>query len=374
LETESDSIRAQRADDMTRLRIRLIPWTCATAIALLSSTAVHAEPTSADKATAEVLFIAGKKLMAESNYEEACKKFEESQRLDAGVGTLMYLSDCYEKSSRTASAWATWREAAAAARTAGQADRETTARERAAALEPKLSMLSIVVPDASRVEGLVVKRDGTVLSEAVWTVASPVDPGIHVVEAPAPGKKPWRAEVNVRKHAAKSSVSIPVLDDDTPGAVIPPRVAVPPEPTEPARAGPGSGAAGAADAGIAPPSSSAQKTWGFVIGGLGLAGLGAGTFFALTTQQQLDDRDKVCPSEQNCTQDEIDDNDRITKDAKNNAMAANIGFIGGGAALVGGIILIATAPKAKPNPPAAGDIRVAPMVGAYHGVWIEGAW
>ena len=358
---------------MKRLRIRLIPWTFATAMAVLSSTAVYAEPTSADKATAEALYVAGKKLMAESNYGEACKKFEESQRLDAGVGTLMYLSDCYEKSGRTASAWATWREAAAAARTAGQADRETTARERAAALESKLSTLSIVVPNANRPQGLEIKRDGTVLSEAVWSIVSPIDPGIHVVEATAPGKKPWRAEVNVRKHGAKASVTIPMLEDAAAGAPV----AAPPGARQPAPTTPPASSAAqpaASDTGIAPPPSSAQKTWGFVIGGLGLAGIGAGTFFALNTQQQLDDRKKVCPSEQNCTQDEIDDNDRLTKDAKNNAMAANIGFIGGGAAVLGGIILIATAPKAKPRPAAAGDIRVAPMVGSNRGVWIEGAW
>src|SRR5262245_23511913 len=74
---------------------------------------------SADKAAAEALFNHAKQLVKEGKLSEACPKFEESLRLDPGIGTLLYLADCQEKAGKTASAWARFLEAAAAAKAAG---------------------------------------------------------------------------------------------------------------------------------------------------------------------------------------------------------------------------------------------------------------
>src|SRR3954466_14533076 len=108
---------------------------------LLSAGPAGAQNAS-DKAAAESLFDEGKKLASEHKYAEACPKFSESLRLDSGVGTMLYLADCYEKVGQTASAWGQFREAAAIAKRQNDA-REKIARERAARLEPKLSRLSI---------------------------------------------------------------------------------------------------------------------------------------------------------------------------------------------------------------------------------------
>jgi len=54
----------------------------------------RAEPTAADKATAQALFDQGKHLAAGGNFQEACSKFEESQRLDPGIGTQFHLASC----------------------------------------------------------------------------------------------------------------------------------------------------------------------------------------------------------------------------------------------------------------------------------------
>src|SRR6185437_15434982 len=66
---------------------------------------------ASDKAAAEALFDAAKKLYADKKYAEACTRFDASEKLDRGIGTLLYLADCYEHVGRTASAWATFREA-----------------------------------------------------------------------------------------------------------------------------------------------------------------------------------------------------------------------------------------------------------------------
>ena len=57
-------------------------------------------------ATAQALFDEGKRLHKDKNFQEACPKFEASHRIDPGLGTLLYLGDCYEEIGRTASAWA----------------------------------------------------------------------------------------------------------------------------------------------------------------------------------------------------------------------------------------------------------------------------
>jgi hypothetical protein len=67
---------------------------------------------------------------------------------------------------RTASAWALFLEVAARAHERQKTEQEQIARTRAGALEPKLSKLTIVVPEPSRIDGLVVKRNGTDVGSA----------------------------------------------------------------------------------------------------------------------------------------------------------------------------------------------------------------
>src|SRR4051794_15936451 len=118
------------------------------AAALALAVAHGAEARAQDamaKATAEALFADGTRLVARGDYRAACPKLAASQRLDPGVGTGLYLADCYERLGLVASAWAEFRSASAAARAAGsgEREREQVAADRAKALESKLSLLVI---------------------------------------------------------------------------------------------------------------------------------------------------------------------------------------------------------------------------------------
>ena len=84
------------------------------AAATLMAGAAHAGGDAV--AEAERLFNEAKLLVEHRNYTAACPKFAESQRLDPGVGTLLYLADCYQHTNRPASAWTTFRQAAVTAR------------------------------------------------------------------------------------------------------------------------------------------------------------------------------------------------------------------------------------------------------------------
>jgi hypothetical protein len=162
-----------------------------------------------DEASARVLFVEARKLTASGDYAAACAKFEDSYRLDPGIGTNFNLADCYERLGRTASAWARFLDVAAATRAANQPERERVARTRAGTLEPRLSRLVVDVPEP--VAGIRVRRDGILVPETAWGTAVPVDPGEHRVEASAPGKRTWSMTLTVALTPDTVSVSVPEL-------------------------------------------------------------------------------------------------------------------------------------------------------------------
>jgi hypothetical protein len=168
------------------------------AIALLAP-ALHAD----DKAQAEALFVEARQLLQQNKVAEATTKLETSYKLDPAVGTLLNLAHCYELLGKTATAWATYTQAAGMA----TPDRAVFAQQKAAALLPTLSKLMIQAPSAP--PSLRVTRDGAVVSPATYGVAIPVDPGHHVIDATAQGRSPFHREVDVGANAASVTVIIP---------------------------------------------------------------------------------------------------------------------------------------------------------------------
>lgn len=164
----------------------------------------------ADRAAAQALFDQGRELMAQGRAAEACPRFEESQRLDSGLGTQYHLATCYEAVGRLASAHTLFLEVAAQARLLGQKRREQVARQRAEALKPRLTTLTIEVPHAQAGE-LVVERDGSPVGRAQWGLPVPVDPGLHHVRASAAGLSTWAVEIEVPNDAGAHTVSVPPL-------------------------------------------------------------------------------------------------------------------------------------------------------------------
>jgi hypothetical protein len=164
----------------------------------------------ADRAAAQVLFEQGRELMQQKRAAEACPRFEESQKLDSGLGTQYHLADCYEAIGRLASAHTLFVEVAARARLLDQDQREKVARQRAEALEPQLPKLSIDVPPVAT-SGLVVERDGSAVGRVQWGLAVPVDPGLHRVRVSGPGITTWVAEIDIPSEPAVHTVSVPLL-------------------------------------------------------------------------------------------------------------------------------------------------------------------
>src|SRR5690606_19721148 len=110
-----------------------------------------------------------------------------------------------------ASAWINYTEAATRSARAGQEDRAAVARERADALLPLLPKLRVVVSEP--VPGLTILRDGVEMGAPQWDTPVPVDPGAREIEVRAPGKKAWKATVEIPASPEEVVLEIPALED-----------------------------------------------------------------------------------------------------------------------------------------------------------------
>jgi len=87
-----------------------------------------------------------------------------------------------------------------------------------------------------------------------------------------------------------------------------------------------------------------RRTWGFVIGGVGLAAIGVGSYFGLRAGSTWADAKDACPGGVACPSDE---GSRLSSDARTYANLSTIAFTAGTVALVGGTILVLTAPSPR---------------------------
>lgn len=282
-------------------------------------------PPPAQTTSAEALFEQGMALMEQGRYAEACPKLEACIKLGGGLGARFNLADCYERTGRTASAWRGFLDVAAAAQTAGQAEREGVARSRAAALEPALSMLRIAAPPQTSAPGLTVRLDGVPLPPSALNTPIPLDPGAHRVDADAPGKSPWSMTLEVPAKPGIEMVRVPDL------APAPASATAPREPSQAESAKRPAGGFGA------------QKIAAVAVGGVGLAGLVIGAVFAVQAKSKRDESFTHClPEDPNrCSTLGV----ALRDESFVAAHVSTVGFVVGGAALAGGVILYLTAPE-----------------------------
>jgi hypothetical protein len=289
---------------------------------------------ASSEAAAQALFDQARDLMQAGKFAEACAKFAESDKLSPGAGTLLNLGGCYEKNGQTASAWATYADAASEADKANRKDWATKAKARMTALQPYLSKLSIVVPASSQVDGLEVKRDGVVVGASSYGVPIPVDPGPHVIDASAPGRKKWSNVVQVGAKKDQIAVTLPLLEVDTTAAPPTPIVAATPAAPPPAQNQP-----------TEPVDKSRGKTQrivGIAVAGVGVVGVAVGSIFGLVAIGKKGDTNGNCNSDlSRCNT----AGENAMSSARSSATISTVGFIAGGALLVGGIVLYVTAPK-----------------------------
>jgi hypothetical protein len=180
-------------------------------LAAVTAAPVGAQPAGAQ---AEVLFREGRELMVAGKIAEACAAFEQSQKLEPAVTTLINLAACREKLGQLATAWGLFLEAERQTRSAGDKATEQlhkVALDRAAKLEPRVPKLTISVPDKSKIDGLEILREKESIPVVMWNRALPVDGGTYTITARAPGANDWSTSVTLAAEADTKTVDIPDL-------------------------------------------------------------------------------------------------------------------------------------------------------------------
>lgn len=330
------------------------------ALAIVISTALSPAALFAQgAAAAEALFREGRELLKAGKIDEACNKLAESQRIDPSPGTLHNLAECRLKQGKTASAWATFIEAANLARNRGD-KREAGSRARADDVAKELSYLTIEV--SKKVPGLQIKHGDVVVQEGSLSTKIPVDPGAIRVEATAPGHKSWSSTVEVARGAGVKVVKVPALEpapEPAPSASAappPPSASTATAPPSPPPSAPAASPAQPVAALSADNASSLGPTVGWVLGGVGLVALGAGAYFGVKAGSTYDDAKSRCPTLKGCDPAIKTDRDR----ANTQANIANVA-IGAGVVAVGvGAFLIIRGSGG--DPPRATSLRVSPAL------------
>lgn len=223
---------------------------------------VPAAAQAGDRAAAEALFQKARDAMASADYDTACSAFEESNRMDPAPGTMVNLAGCEEKRGHLASAWQ-WFEQSAAKLAQDDPRREFVVG-RAAELKARLPLLTVRLAPGAPADSKVV-RDSVELRSASLGLALPIDPGAHRIVVSAAGRAEKRYAVALVEKEQKDLVVEPGPPLSAPEQAAPP-------PAAPAAAGPSEAAP---DTGVrSAPSGGSTRTLGYVVGGVGVAGIG----------------------------------------------------------------------------------------------------
>jgi hypothetical protein len=294
-----------------------------------------AEPSETDKGLSQSLFEQAKALMDSRNFAQACPKFEESQRLDPGGGTLLNLALCHESEGKIATAWSEFKEALSVAKRDGREERVAAAAEHIAALEPKLPWVTLSV--TAPAEGQVVLLDGAPIGAAAWGAPVAVNPGRHTLSSTAPGRIAWDGSITLAAGQKITATVPPLVSNWAPRAGSAPRPApelVPPKPS-----------ATRAPSSEGFPRKGGNSAVGWVIGGAGVVSIGAGAFFGLRTLAKKRRSDRRCPTDTTCSDEGVD----LNSEAVTSAWLSNVGF-GLGLAGVGvGAYLIVSGTEDEPS-------------------------
>jgi hypothetical protein len=316
-------------------------------VAVIGPSVARAQRPS-DKAIAEALFRDGKQRLEAGDIDGACPKFQDSQRIDPALGTLLFLAICHERQGRTATAWSEFSSAASWADRSAQGERGELARKHAAALEARLWRLTI---HAVKTPGMELRVDNGLMSAAAADIPLPLDPGEHAVEASAPNFKTWHGTVQVPAEAGNGQLEIPALEAapvaSAPAAVSPP--------------------AGSASLDVPPPPppgpGRAIGMWTAAV--VGVAGIATGAVFGILTLQERDDAKRIChayPSGNGgwCDPGGLTDISR----AYTYSTVSNVGFgVGAAGAIVATyFLLLGGGRSAEPAVGPAGRLTIAPEV------------
>jgi hypothetical protein len=248
---------------MKRSLLFALPLVVVTALSMES--VAHAQ---GDPARADALYREAVELFKAGNVKGACSKLDESFSLEPKTQTLFSLAKCRQREGRVATAWLQFSDLVKRGEREGDA-------AKLAEYKAKVAELDRLVPRAtlrleSHPEVTEVRLDGKPIPQSQWAAPVPIDPGEHVFQFSGTGKADAEKRVNVRE-SETITVEIEPLRDAGAGAQ------------------PGEGGAG----GSVSTKDGSSPTLGYILGGVGIAAIGAGTItgiLAINKKSTADDR------------------------------------------------------------------------------------
>jgi hypothetical protein len=245
----------------------------------LSPGPAHGQSTAA----AEALFNEGRHAMDAKDYDTACQRFRESNRLDPAVGTLLNLAVCETTRGRVATGWELFR--AVSEKLSPDDQRHTFVNGQLAQIEPRLPHVTLTLAAGAPADTKA-KEGEAEFAGAAFGVPLPMDPGKHSFVVTAPGREPRTVDVELTEGQQQSLEIAP--GDPLPEAPAAETATVPSEPA-PDRT---------------PHEGHDTRTIGWIAGGVGVAGLAVGLTTGIMalgkksiTDQQCNDRLRVCTAE-----------------------------------------------------------------------------
>jgi hypothetical protein len=308
---------------------------CGFAAFLISSAPAVARAQSAE---AQELFDEGRRALAAGDYVKACAKLEASERIERAVGTLLSLAECEEALGHLASERLHLQEAASwAEATHDPLNRGPLARKRFDEIDRRVPRLTLQrgpgAPGDTHVS-----RDGVDLGAAAFDAELPMDAGAHVIVASATGRASAIYDVTLKEGERRTLVVGPAAAGESVGAPA------------------------------SEPLGLSRRTWAYVLGGVGVAGIAVGTVFGLSTLSKWSAAQRECGN--GCAPGSSARSDADA--ASTDAVVSTVAFVAAGAALAAGAYFYLTS---RPSQQTSGGVRVAPWVAwGAGGASVGGSW
>ena len=339
-------------------------FAAATLAALLVADAAGAQT---QEAVAAERFNKGRELFMSGQYAPALVEFKAASDLYESPNTRLYIARCERELGHPAAAYIELERAAreAADRSAGDpryASTRDAATQEASALESKLARVKVLAPEGLP-DGTSITVNGAEVGPAAVGVAAPIDPGAIEVVAKAPGyvtstKSAHAAAgevVEIKIHLEKAATATETGTGTGTATATNTGTAT------------GTGTATATNTGTAtatpvPTPSHGLRNAGFVIGGIGIAGMAVFGAFAGLAQTRFDQLKAQCggPCDASFSS-QIDEGQTFQT-------IANVALAAGGTMLLTGAIMIVAGVSTEHKAPVNAAFAPAPGGGFSFGV------
>ncbi len=205
------------------MRLGAVTCVLGVALALALPGVAHADPTPTEIQAARDLFNKAEADEDAGRWAEALDKVKRALSVKPTPGLRFHVALCEEKLNQLVPALADYTAAEQMARDQNNKDVLDAVSEPLKALRIRVPTLTIEVPPA---QGAQIELDGKPIAAGLYGVAMPVEPGMHRVQARAPGKRLFSTQVTLHEREAETAsvrwIDVPPLPESSEAAALKP--------------------------------------------------------------------------------------------------------------------------------------------------------